>query len=83
MSINPGIYVQVSPGDLIAELPAQGQIKTGAGIVADGSHLQTLRAGVLRETKSGKLWVEGRQKRCGASPLLACCCMPDPSCALW
>ena len=64
--ILPALQV-VSPGDILAQLPAQGEVKIGAGIRANGPHLQTLRAGILRHTKSGKLWVEGRQKRCAAS----------------
>lgn len=53
----------VGPGDVVAVLPEQGQVKVGAGLYADGTNLHTSRAGLLRQTKAGKLWVEGRQKR--------------------
>ncbi|KAK9904762.1 hypothetical protein WJX75_002069 [Coccomyxa subellipsoidea] len=53
----------VGPGDVVAVLPEQGQIKVGAGLYADGNCLHTSKAGILRQTKSGKVWVEGRQKR--------------------
>ena len=53
----------VAPGDVVAVLPEQGQIKVGAGLYADGTNLHTSKAGVVRQTKTGKLWVEGRQKR--------------------
>lgn len=39
-------------------------MRVGAGLHADGGHLRTTRPGLLRRTKAGKLWVQGRQKRC-------------------
>ncbi|BDA49650.1 Exosome complex component rrp40 [Coccomyxa sp. Obi] len=53
----------VAPGDVVAVLPEQGKVKVGAGLYAEGNSLHTSKAGVLRQTKVGKLWVEGRQKR--------------------
>lgn len=46
-------------------------MRVGAGLHADGGHLRTTRPGLLRRTKAGKLWVQGRQKRCA------------PVCSLW
>lgn len=58
-------HVQVvGPGDSVLVLPEAGQLRVGAGLHAEGSHLRTTRPGVLRRTKAGKLWVQGRQKRC-------------------
>lgn len=53
----------VAPGDVVAVLPEQGKVKVGAGLYAEGNSLHTSKAGMLRQTKAGKLWVEGRQKR--------------------
>ncbi len=53
----------VAPGDVVAALPEQGKVKVGAGLYAEGNSLHTSKAGVLRQTKARKLWVEGRQKR--------------------
>ena len=59
-------FAQVlGPGDSVLVLPDAGQVRVGAGLHAEGGHLRTTRAGVLRRTKAGKLWVQGRQKRCG------------------
>ena len=58
-------FAQVlGPGDSVLVLPDAGQVRVGAGLHAEGGHLRTTRAGVLRRTKAGKLWVQGRQKRC-------------------
>jgi len=54
----------VGPGDSVLVLPEAGQLRVGAGLRAEGGHLRTTRPGVLRRTKAGKLWVQGRQKRC-------------------
>ena len=54
----------LGPGDSVLVLPDAGQVRVGAGLHAEGGHLRTTRAGVLRRTKAGKLWVQGRQKRC-------------------
>ena len=59
------LFAQVlGPGDSVLVLPDAGQVRVGAGLHAEGGHLRTTRAGVLRRTKAGKLWVQGRQKRC-------------------
>lgn len=58
------LFAQVlGPGDSVLVLPDAGQVRVGAGLHAEGGHLRTTRAGVLRRTKAGKLWVQGRQKR--------------------
>ncbi|KAK9840562.1 hypothetical protein WJX81_001359 [Elliptochloris bilobata] len=53
----------VGPGDSVLVLPEAGQVRVGAGLHADGGHLRTTRPGILRRTKAGKLWVQGRQIR--------------------
>ena len=44
-------------------LPEAGVVRVGAGLQQSGGALVTNRGGVLRQTKGGKLWVEGSQKR--------------------
>ena len=59
-------YLQaVGPGDRLAELPAAGQVRVGPGIQPEDNLLVASKAGVLRQTKGGKLWIEGKHKRCG------------------
>ncbi|KAK9793711.1 hypothetical protein WJX73_004354 [Symbiochloris irregularis] len=55
----------VGPGDILLELPATGQVRVGAGIQpsGEGDTLVASRAGVLKQTKAGKVWIEGRLKR--------------------
>ncbi len=51
------------PGDAIAALPEDGEVRVGAGVIADERVLRTVRAGVTRQTRSGKIWTEGCSKR--------------------
>lgn len=53
----------VGPGDIVAVLPQQGKIKVGAGLYAEEGKLHTTKAGLFRQTKAGKIWTEGCQKR--------------------
>ena len=53
----------VVPGAEVLTLPESGRLRVGGGLQPDGEHLVASKAGVLRATKAGKLWVEGRQKR--------------------
>ena len=53
----------VLPGDEVLRLPEAGVVRVGMGLQQSGGALVTNRAGVLRQTKGGKLWVEGSQKR--------------------
>ena len=53
----------VLPGDEVLRLPEAGVVRVGAGLQQRSDALVTDRAGVLRRTKGGKLWVEGSQKR--------------------
>ena len=53
----------VLPGDEVLRLPEAGVVRVGAGLQQSGGALVTNRGGVLRQTKGGKLWVEGSQKR--------------------
>jgi exosome complex RNA-binding protein Rrp4 len=53
----------VGPGDVVALLPQQGNVKVGAGLYADKGQLHTSRAGRLCQTKTGKFWTDGYQKR--------------------
>ena len=54
----------VAPGDAVCQLPETGEVRVGSGVQLSAAQLRSIRAGFLRQTTSGKLWVEGRQKRC-------------------
>jgi len=53
----------IGPGDPIAALPDNGEVRVGAGVIAEEKFLRTVRAGVPRQTRNGKIWTEGRSKR--------------------
>lgn len=53
----------VYPGQSVCKLPDTGQLRVGPGLEANNNALCTTKSGILRKTKVGKLWVEGRQKR--------------------
>lgn len=53
----------VGPGDRLSELPASGQVRVGAGIQPADSYLVATKAGLLRQTRTGKLWIEGQNRR--------------------
>jgi exosome complex component RRP40 len=53
----------VCPGDEVTRVPDAGELRLGAGLRPRGDAIASLKAGVLRQTKSGKLWVETRQRR--------------------
>ncbi len=53
----------VGPGDAVLVLPEDGDVRVGNGIQVQGDCLVSQRCGVVRQTKGGLLWVEGRQKR--------------------
>lgn len=58
----------VAPGDAVARLPSSGELRVGPGLDADDTFLTTERAGVLRRTRAGKLWVSTRSSRYTPSP---------------
>ena len=51
----------------VLTLPESGRLRVGGGLQPDGEHLVASKAGILRASKAGKLWVEGRQKRCASA----------------
>ena len=53
----------LGPGDAVAALPENGEVRVGTGVIAEEGFLRTVRAGVPRQTKAGKIWLEGRSKR--------------------
>ena len=57
-------HVQVvSPGQILFKLPLAGAVRVGPGLQVEGDCLITTKSGILRKTKAGKFWVEGRSKR--------------------
>jgi exosome complex component RRP40 len=53
----------VVPGDRVFKLPESGVVRVGTGLRDDGTQLLASRPGLLQQSKNGKLWVFGRQKR--------------------
>lgn len=53
----------VCPGDPLMALPETGVVRIGGGVAQDGDQLLATKAGVLRQARGSKLWVEARQKR--------------------
>jgi hypothetical protein len=61
----PGLLQVIIPGECILKLPESGEVRIGGGLLQTGAFLEGYKSGVLRrEHKTGKLWVESRQKRC-------------------
>jgi len=54
----------VFPGQVLCKLPSSGQLRLGSGLQTQAETVCTIKAGILHKTKTGKLWLEGRQKRC-------------------
>jgi exosome complex RNA-binding protein Rrp4 len=55
----------VVPGDVVQQLPPSGAVRIGPGLRAADGAVLAQKAGVLRQTRAGKLWLEGHQRRCG------------------
>lgn len=53
----------VGPGDQVQPLPGSGSIRIGAGLRTQEGFVVSQKCGVVRQTRNGKLWLEGRQKR--------------------
>ena len=53
-----------APGDFVADLPPSGQVRIGSGVQAAETSLLSSKAGLVRCTRAGKLWIDARQKRC-------------------
>ena len=45
------------------QLPEVGIVRVGAGVQQDGDVLVACKAGVLQQSKEGKIWVQGSQRR--------------------
>ncbi len=53
----------VFPGQILCKIPSSGQLRLGPGLQPQAETVCTIKSGILHKTKTGKLWVEGRQKR--------------------
>ncbi|DBB18525.1 hypothetical protein WJX82_004744 [Trebouxia sp. C0006] len=53
----------VFPGQVLCKLPSSGQLRLGPGLHTQAETVCTIKSGILHQTKTDKLWVEGRQKR--------------------
>jgi exosome complex RNA-binding protein Rrp4 len=54
----------VGPGDEVQQLPDSGSIRIGSGLRTQEGFVVSQKCGVVRQTRNGKIWLEGRQKRC-------------------
>ena len=62
-SVHARVDTAVLPGDQAAVIPESGNIIIGQGLQPQENVLICTKAGLLRSTAKGKLWVEGSQKR--------------------
>lgn len=53
----------VGPGDEVQPLPESGSIRIGSGLRTQEGYVVSQKCGVVRQTRNGKLWLEGKQKR--------------------
>lgn len=53
----------ITPGDLVFQLPETGTVRIGTGLYDHSGGLVATKIGVLNQTKDGKFWIAGRQKR--------------------
>ena len=52
------------PGDLVRALPEAGEMRLGPGLETHEQHVAATKAGVVHQSKTGTMWLQGRQKRC-------------------
>ena len=57
------VDTSILPGDVVAAIPQSGTLVLGTGLHPENGVLRSTRAGTVRAEPSGKLWVEGSQKR--------------------
>lgn len=55
----------VGPGDKVLGVPEQGTLRLSAGLTTHDGAVTSLKGGVLKSTRTGQLFLEGRQKRWG------------------
>ena len=56
----------MGPGDILQDIPDTGQIRLGPGLTTHDGTVVCNRAGTLQQhSKTGQLWLHGKQKRCG------------------
>ena len=54
----------VCPGDVLCTLPDTGVVRIGGGVAQEGGRLVAVKPGRLQQApKTGKVWVESRQRR--------------------
>ncbi|EFJ47493.1 hypothetical protein VOLCADRAFT_61387, partial [Volvox carteri f. nagariensis] len=53
----------VGPGDKILEVPSQGTLRLSAGLTTHEGAVVSTKGGILKATRTGQLYLEGRQKR--------------------
>ena len=51
------------PGDRVMPIPESGQLRVGQGFRQSEGHLVSCKAGVVHQTVTGKVWMQGIQKR--------------------
>lgn len=53
----------VGPGDKVLDVPQQGTLRLSAGLTTQDGGVLSAKGAVLRQTRTGQLYLEGRQKR--------------------
>mmetsp|Transcript_23667 Transcript_23667/g.65640 ORF Transcript_23667/g.65640 Transcript_23667/m.65640 type:complete len:241 (+) Transcript_23667:223-945(+) len=53
----------VLPGDRVLPIPDSGYIRVGPGLHQQGDFLLSSKPGLVKETSTGKVWMQGIQKR--------------------
>ncbi|PNH00208.1 putative exosome complex component rrp40, partial [Tetrabaena socialis] len=59
----PALGKVVGPGDKLLEVPAQGTLRLSAGLTTHEGSVISTKGGILKATRTGQLYLEGRQKR--------------------
>ena len=53
----------VVPGEAVLKVPESGTLRLGPGLITHEGSVVATKCGVLKQTKTGNVWLEGRQKR--------------------
>lgn len=63
MSVAAPVGQVVGPGDKVLPIPSQGALRLSAGLTTHDGFVVSTKGGVLKQTRNGQLYLEGRQKR--------------------
>ncbi|GFR41490.1 hypothetical protein Agub_g2181 [Astrephomene gubernaculifera] len=63
MSASAALGKVVGPGDKVLDIPSQGTLRLSAGLTTHEGGVVSTKGGILKSTRTGQLYLEGRQKR--------------------